>query len=473
MQPSTTNPIEEATGAAKTVAIDLSEIIVRSDRLRALRPDHVEQLAHSIRLNDGLLEPIKVRGNHPGPYQLVFGRHRFEAAKLLKWTTIDAIVAESMTADEARLAEIDENLFRVDLTPAERAAHFAARKEVYEKLHPETKHGAVGRGRKKSRQNGDSNDRFTKDTATKAGRSERSVQREVERGEKIANVAELAGTSLDSGDELDAMAKLPRREQRDLIRRVKEGEKVSAKTRFKQLKRAEREQALSAEQLALPDKKYNVIVCDDEWDFEPWSRETGMDRHASNHYPTAVDAHTAEEMHARTKELFACAADDCVLFMWTTVPHLAIGIDLLRLRGFRYVSNYAWGKDKAGTGYWNRNKHEHLLVGVKGNIPCPAPGQQWDSLIMAPVREHSAKPECFLEMVEQYFPALPKIELNRRGPPRLGWDAWGNETEPRNEDPAAEAPVTTETNFEGIPPPETCGAVACRPQMRTGSAPER
>ena len=59
MQPSTTNPIEEATGAAKTVAIDLSEIIVRSDRLRALRPDHVEQLAHSIRLNDGLLDQSK------------------------------------------------------------------------------------------------------------------------------------------------------------------------------------------------------------------------------------------------------------------------------------------------------------------------------------------------------------------------------------------------------------------------------
>jgi N6-adenosine-specific RNA methylase IME4 len=32
-------------------------------------------------------------------------------------------------------------------------------------------------------------------------------------------------------------------------------------------------------------------------------------------------------------------------------------------------------------------------------------------------------------MIEQYFPTLPKIELNRRGPPRPGWDAWGNEAE--------------------------------------------
>jgi N6-adenosine-specific RNA methylase IME4 len=43
--------------------------------------------------------------------------------------------------------------------------------------------------------------------------------------------------------------------------------------------------------------------------------------------------------------------------------------------------------------------------------------------------EHSAKPECFLEMIEQYFPTLPKIEVNRLGPPRPGWDAWGNEAD--------------------------------------------
>jgi N6-adenosine-specific RNA methylase IME4 len=30
-------------------------------------------------------------------------------------------------------------------------------------------------------------------------------------------------------------------------------------------------------------------------------------------------------------------------------------------------------------------------------------------------------------MIEAYFPNLPKIELNRRGSPRPGWEAWGNE----------------------------------------------
>ena len=96
-------------------------------------------------------------------------------------------------------------------------------------------------------------------------------------------------------------------------------------------------------------------------------------------------------------------------------------------------SNHAWGKDKAGTGYWNREKHELLLIGTRGDIPCPAPGQQWDSLIMAPRGKQSEKPEVFLQMIEEYFPNLPKIELNRRGPPRPKWSAWGNETEPAKE----------------------------------------
>jgi N6-adenosine-specific RNA methylase IME4 len=59
----------------------------------------------------------------------------------------------------------------------------------------------------------------------------------------------------------------------------------------------------------------------------------------------------------------------------------------------------------------------------------PAMGHQWPSAITAPRGRHSAKPDIFLEMIEAYYPTVPKIELNRRGPPRLGWDAWGNEVE--------------------------------------------
>jgi hypothetical protein len=84
------------------------------------------------------------------------------------------------------------------------------------------------------------NDRYTKNTAKETGNSERTVQRNVARGENIPDVAELAGTSLDKGDELDALAKLkevdPERQSR-LIDQAKGGEKVSAKAELKKARR--------------------------------------------------------------------------------------------------------------------------------------------------------------------------------------------------------------------------------------------
>jgi hypothetical protein len=44
------------------------------------------------------------------------------------------------------LPEIDENLIRRDLTPAQRAKLVAKREAAYEAVHPETRQGASGRG---------------------------------------------------------------------------------------------------------------------------------------------------------------------------------------------------------------------------------------------------------------------------------------------------------------------------------------
>lgn len=84
------------------------------------------------------------------------------------------------------------------------------RKAAYEALHPETAHGAVGGGHSQSRQIGDSAPRFTADTAAKTGRSERVVQRDAERGEKVspAALALIKGTRLDMGAYLDSIKNL-------------------------------------------------------------------------------------------------------------------------------------------------------------------------------------------------------------------------------------------------------------------------
>jgi len=78
-----------------------------------------------------------------------------------------------------------------EFAPSERALFTQRRKEAYEALHPETKHGAIGRGHEQSRQLGDSEkaDRFTADTAARTGQSERSVQRDATRGGNASGTA--------------------------------------------------------------------------------------------------------------------------------------------------------------------------------------------------------------------------------------------------------------------------------------------
>lgn len=213
---------------------------------------------------------------------------------------------------------------------------------------------------------------------------------------------------------------------KDTIRNDLDGGKVAKggdKVATKAERRAEREAELAAVQSALPDRRYGVIVADPEWRFEPYSRETGMDRAADNHYPTS-----ATEIIA-ARDVPSIAADDCALFLWATVPMLEDALQVMRAWGFRYRSHAVWDKVHIGTGYWFRNKHELMLLGTRGEIPAPAMGEQFASVMTIARKEHSAKPEQFLELIEQYFPSLPKIELNRRGPARPGWDAWGNEVE--------------------------------------------
>lgn len=218
-------------------------------------------------------------------------------------------------------------------------------------------------------------------------------------------------------------AKLPAADQREIAKKAAAGEINPARKVAKQKIRAQHERELGEKQTALPDKRYGVILADPEWKFEVWSALGQVNAAAENHYRTSVlDV-------IKQRSVPGIAAKDCVLFLWSTVPMLPQALEVMAAWGFRYVTNFAWIKDRAGTGYWNRNKHETLLVGVKGKVPAPAPGKQWESAFEARKGRHSAKPERSLELIEDYFPTLPKIELNRRGPARPGWDAWGDEAE--------------------------------------------
>jgi hypothetical protein len=180
---------DEVTGlSSKMIAVD--SISVPPDRMRKPRPDVVDELAASI-ATEGLLQPIVVR---PDPkkagFLLVAGWHRLEAKRKLKHETIECRVLDGLSADQARVAEIDENLIRADLTPSERAAHHAERKALYLRLHPETQQGGSREGAGRSKRDGKKvkpkgqngplkKDAYTKDAAKKAGKSSRTIKRGV------------------------------------------------------------------------------------------------------------------------------------------------------------------------------------------------------------------------------------------------------------------------------------------------------
>ena len=169
------------------------------------------------------------------------------------------------------------------------------------------------------------------------------------------------------------------------------------------------------------DRRYPIILADPPWTFAVYDSESGLDRAAAAHYPTM-------ELQDICKLPVAdLATPDAALFLWATSPHLRKAFQVLDAWGFDYRTNLAWVKNSPGLGYWLRNQHELLLIAVRGKMRSPPEGMRPASVLEAPKREHSRKPDEAYALIEAMFPPdLPKIELFARNA-REGWAVWGNE----------------------------------------------
>lgn len=209
--------------------IDLSTIELM-DFARQINDDTVVMLAQSMESN-GLLQPVLARAAPvlrggvfvPG-HRLIAGAHRVVAARRLGWLTIEArIIDQSITNIEAELIEIDENLCRAELTPAQRAAAIKRRKQIWEALHPES-------GSKCATLTGRGNTGFAAETAAVAGAPKSSINRHLSRAEALGDDLEkVAGTCLDKGVELDALKTWPPGPRAELIALAQTGAKVTAR----------------------------------------------------------------------------------------------------------------------------------------------------------------------------------------------------------------------------------------------------
>lgn len=197
----------------------------------------------------------------------------------------------------------------------------------------------------------------------------------------------------------------------------------------------------------IPPGVFGAIVADPPWHFRArtalqvsnWTSR----RDAEKHYPV-MGADDIAALPVRD-----LAAKDAHLFLWTTGPCLRQSFEVIEAWGFRYSAvAFTWIKLKrshnpmqlrvlplaehdlhVGLGLTTRKNAEFCLLARRGNARRISKSVR--EVILAPVREHSRKPDEAYERVRAYCDG-PYLELFSREH-RPGWTHWGNEVGKFNE----------------------------------------
>lgn len=182
------------------------------------------------------------------------------------------------------------------------------------------------------------------------------------------------------------------------------------------------------------EKKYQIIYADPPWAFKNYDNKTAA-RWVGNKYPVQ-SKEWLENLNV--KDL---ADDNCILFIWVTMPKLNEAFDLIKAWGFEYKTTaFTWVKRNKksdswfwGMGRWTRSNAELCLLASKGNPKRIS--ARVHQIIDSPIEEHSKKPDIVRDKIIELVGDLPRIELFARKRENLfgsnleGWDVWGNEVE--------------------------------------------
>lgn len=194
---------------------------------------------------------------------------------------------------------------------------------------------------------------------------------------------------------------------------------------FEAITKPVRSEEKRREAQGLPDDVFNVVYADPAWEYN----NVGLNGAANHHYSTM----RSETIYNLPRQLGLCVADNAVLFLWVTNPFLQEGLECISRWGFVYKTHLVWVKtelEKPGIGWYVRGRHELLLIATRGSFTplnehiSPPIG----SVLEAPIREHSRKPDEVYEIIERLYPNCNYIELFARHR-RDGWHSWGDEVD--------------------------------------------
>jgi N6-adenosine-specific RNA methylase IME4 len=176
--------------------------------------------------------------------------------------------------------------------------------------------------------------------------------------------------------------------------------------------------------------RYRTIVADPPWEYDGGFYTTSHDPRTGRlsnpkRVALAYDALSVDEIKALP--VGELALPDAFLFLWTTNRYLPAAFDLLPAWGFRYAQMLVWAKDRSnGLPAAIAPVHAEFLLMAKRGQPTRRATFPSSVIEANRTKQHSAKPECFLDHVEAACPG-PYVELFARRA-RFGWDYWGDES---------------------------------------------
>lgn len=379
------------------------------------------EMAESIKAI-GLLQPIVVSQD----YYLIAGLNRLEAHKLLGLDEIECNVLQ-LNAAQARLAEIDENLIRDDLTVLENSQWLADRKKVYLEIYPETAHGMRNGQTSKTADSATlETPSFVESTAALTNESERTIRQNIQIATDLKEFADdIADLPIaDKKTELLDLSRIAKKEPEKaaaIVEKLKAEPEKSLKDIQKEQKTEQRKADIEQQKKDIeesnfkqPDGLFDVIAIDPPWAYgREYDPETSR---VANPYP--------EMPQSELLKIELPVKDDAVLFLWTTHAFIFDAKELMDKWGFTYKACMVWNKEKIGMGSWLRMQCEFCLVGIKGKPFWN--NTTYRDIISSPRREHSRKPDEFFDMVAN-ITAGRRLEYFSREK-RDGWEIFGNDT---------------------------------------------
>jgi len=172
--------------------------------------------------------------------------------------------------------------------------------------------------------------------------------------------------------------------------------------------------------------KYSIIYADPPWSYK--DKALSGNRGACCKYPTMSISDIKKLPISKLSD------NNCILFMWVTMPKLNECFNVIKSWGFEYKTcAFVWIKKNKnintnfmGMGRWTRANAELCLLATKGKPQRVSASVH--SVIESPIERHSKKPDVVRKKIIQLCGDLPRIELFARQKTQ-GWDIWGNEVE--------------------------------------------